>query len=53
MTKKMFPIRFIMTIAALILFSSLSGCNTVKGVGKDLQILGRKMEETSDAGARR
>jgi predicted small secreted protein len=47
MTKKTFPIQFIMTAIALALFISLTSCNTVNGVGKDLQILGKKMEKSS------
>ena len=29
-------------------FATLSGCNTVSGVGKDLQILGKKMEGSAE-----
>ena len=40
-------LRFALATAALALFLPLSSCNTVSGVGKDLQILGKKMEGES------
>ena len=38
-----------MTLLMLALFSTavLSGCNTVKGVGKDVQKVGEKVEDAS------
>ena len=45
-------LRIVLTITALALFIPLSGCNTVSGVGKDLQILGKKMEGSAEPAQR-
>ena len=36
-----------MTLLALLALLALSACNTVKGVGQDLQKAGEKIEEVS------
>ena len=36
-----------MIVLALLSMAVLSGCNTVKGVGKDVQKVGEKVEDAS------
>ena len=36
---------FLTLISAFIIFSSLSACNTVSGVGKDLEQAGKSMQK--------
>ncbi|GGD45479.1 entericidin A/B family lipoprotein [Pseudoxanthomonas indica] len=37
----------VLMLLALFSLATLSGCNTVKGVGKDVQKVGEKVEESS------
>ncbi len=37
----------VLLLIALFSVAALSGCNTVKGVGKDVQKVGEKIEEVS------
>lgn len=41
--KKNFPLLLLAVIGLCV----LSGCNTVKGIGKDVQKVGEKVEQTS------
>jgi entericidin A len=40
--------RFTFSILIWLVIAMLAGCNTVSGFGKDVQKLGRKMEEAAD-----
>jgi len=40
--------KFAFTILMWLMIAMLAGCNTVSGFGKDVQKLGRKMEEAAD-----
>jgi predicted small secreted protein len=40
--------RFAFSILIWLVIAMLAGCNTVSGFGKDVQKLGRKMEEAAD-----
>ena len=46
--KMSLPYRLLWASLAAIIAASLSSCGTVEGFGKDLQSLGRKMENASD-----
>ena len=37
----------VLMLLALFSLATLSGCNTVKGVGKDVQKVGEKVEDSS------
>lgn len=39
---------FASSILVWLMIAVLAGCNTVSGFGKDVQKLGRKMEEAAD-----
>ena len=40
-------LRFFIVLSTLIALLALAGCNTVKGIGQDLQKVGEKIEDAS------
>ena len=43
----MSKLRFFTLLSTLIALFALAGCNTVKGIGQDLQKVGEKIEDAS------
>ena len=43
----MSKLRFFTVLSTLIALCALAGCNTVKGIGQDLQKVGEKIEDAS------
>jgi entericidin B len=39
----------VVTIAGVVLFAGLAGCNTVKGAGEDVQTGGEKVKEAAES----
>ena len=40
--------RIVMICACLVILTALTGCNTVRGMGKDIERAGGKIQEVAD-----